>query len=392
MRTAITNIGTVVSGLWRAPFIEEDTIVCDGGLIESVDSGVDLGDCDVVIDAGGATVIPGLIDSHVHVAFGDFTPRQNTIGYLESYVHGGTTTVISAAEAHIPGRPRDAAGVRSLAVAAHKCFENFRPGGMRVHAGSLILEPTLTQGDLERARAEGVWLCKAGFGAVSLAADYIELVAMAKKAGLLTTLHTGGCSIPGTFPVTGQDLLDIQPDISFHINGGPVAIDDKYFVPVIRDTQIAMQICTAGNLRTAILCTQLVQENDAFDRFIIGTDTPTGSGVMPLGLLYTIANIAALGGVDPVDLIAACTGNVAAIYGLDSGVIAAGKAADLVVIDAPGGGTRDSALAALTNGDPCAIGAVVTDGVPRFVGRSRNTPPTTRPVTVRRSNVLMTFA
>ncbi len=392
MRTAVTNIGTVVSGLWRDPFIHADTVVCDGGSIESVGSGIDLDDCDVVIDAGGATVIPGLIDSHVHVAFGDFTPRQNTIGYLESYVHGGTTTVISAGEAHVPGRPRDAAGVRSLAVAAHKCFENFRPGGMRVHAGSLILEPTLTQDDLERARAEGVWLSKAGFGAVSRASDYIELVAMAKRAGLLTTLHTGGCSIPGTFPVTGQDLLDIRPDISFHINGGPVAIDDRYFIPVIRDTEIAMQICTAGNLRTAILCAQLVREHDAFDRFIIGTDTPTGSGVMPLGLLYTIANVAALGGVDPVDLIAACTGNVAAIYGLDNGVIAAGRAADLVVIDAPGGGTRDTALLSLANGDPCAIGAVVTDGVPRFVGRSRNTPPTTRPVTIRRSNVLATFA
>jgi enamidase len=392
VRTAVTNIGTMVSGSWREPFLDADTIVCDAGSIVAIGHGLTLDDCDVVIDAGGATVIPGLIDSHVHVAFGDFTPRQNTIGYLESYVHGGTTTVISAAEAHVPGRPRDAVGVRALAVAAHKCFENFRPGGMRVHAGSLILEPTLDQHDLDQARRDGVWLCKAGFGAVSRAADYIDLVAMAKRAGLLTTLHTGGCSIPGTFPVTGQDLLDIQPDISFHINGGPVAIDDRYFEPVISETAINMQVCTAGNLRTAILCAQLARQHDAFDRFIIGTDTPTGSGVMPLGMLYTMANIAALGHVPVTDLIAACTGNVAAIYGLDNGVIAVGRDADLVVIDAPAGGTRSTALAALENGDPCAIGAVVTDGVPRFVGRSRNTPPTTRPVTVSRTNVLATYA
>ena len=36
---------------------------------------------------------------------------------------------------------------------------------------------------------------------------------------------------------------------------------------------------------------------------------------------------------------------------------------------------------------PVAIGAVITDGIPRFVGCSRNTPPTTRPVTVARCEV-----
>ena len=61
-------------------------------------------------------------------------PLQNTVGYLESYVHGGTTTMLSAGEVHIPGQPNDVAGVKALAVAAHKCYENYRPGGMRVHA------------------------------------------------------------------------------------------------------------------------------------------------------------------------------------------------------------------------------------------------------------------
>ena len=77
MRTAITNIGTILSGDWRAPFAEGDAVVCDGGLIASVDSsdGVDLDGCDVGSMAAGPGA-PGLIDSHVHLAFGDFTPRQ----------------------------------------------------------------------------------------------------------------------------------------------------------------------------------------------------------------------------------------------------------------------------------------------------------------------------
>src|SRR6185503_14275272 len=117
--------------------------------------------CDVVIDADGATAIPGLIDSQVHNTFGDYTPRQKTVGFLESYTHGGVTTCISASEVHVPGRPRDPAGVKALAIAAHKSFETYRPGGMRVHAGSIILEPGLTQADFAELANEGVWLAKA---------------------------------------------------------------------------------------------------------------------------------------------------------------------------------------------------------------------------------------
>ena len=65
--------------------------------------------------------------------------------------------------------------------------------------------------------------------------------------------------------------------------------------------------------------------------------------------------------------------------------------ADIVLIDAPLGGTQVDALAALKNGDPCAIGAVMTAGVPRFVGRSNNTPPPIREIRVLRSSVMDMF-
>ena len=131
MRVAIVNIGTIVSGDWRDPLARGDTIVTRDGRIERVGtaSAQEVEACDVVIDAGGATAIPGLIDSHVHITFGDYTPRQQTVGYLESYVHGGVTTAISASEVHVPGRPRDAEGVKALAVAAHKCFDGYRHPG-----------------------------------------------------------------------------------------------------------------------------------------------------------------------------------------------------------------------------------------------------------------------
>src|SRR5215218_8498324 len=200
MKVAIVNLGQIVSGDWREPYTAGDTIITEGERIAAVGvaSARAVESADVVIDAGGMTAIPGLIDSHVHVTFGDYTPRQRTVGYLESYLHGGVTTAISASEVHVPGRPRDPEGVKALAVAAMKCFEHLRPGGMRVYAGSIILEPGLVEADFREIADKGVWLAKAGFGAVKTAFDYVPMVAAAKKCGMVTTLHTGGSSIPGS--------------------------------------------------------------------------------------------------------------------------------------------------------------------------------------------------
>src|SRR2546430_17622841 len=163
-------------------------------------------DCDVVIDADGATAIPGLIDSQVHNTFGDYTPRQKTVGFLDSYVHGGVTTAISASEVHVPGRPTDPEGVKALAVAALKSYEKYRPGRRRVYAGSMILEPGLREEDFKEVAAKGVWLTKAGFGAVETPFDYVPLIAWAKKHGMITTVHTGGSSIPSSAGISAEHL------------------------------------------------------------------------------------------------------------------------------------------------------------------------------------------
>lgn len=101
MKTALVNIGAIVTGDWREPIAEGDGILMDGDTISAVGtlSAGQVDNADVVVDAGGAVAIPGLIDSHVHVTFGDYTPRQRTVGYLEGYVHGGVTTAVSASEA-----------------------------------------------------------------------------------------------------------------------------------------------------------------------------------------------------------------------------------------------------------------------------------------------------
>ena len=384
MKTAIVNLGVILTGDWREPRAPGDSIVMDEGRIVHVGTAAasQIAACDVVIDADGATAIPGLIDSHVHITFGDYTPRQRMVGFLESYVHGGTTTSISASEVHVPGRPKDPEGVKALAVAAMKCFENYRPGGMRVCAGSVILEPGLKEQDFEELARKGVWLAKAGFGAFDTPFDYAPLVRWAEQHGMITTVHTGGASIPGSSGIWADHLIAMQPDVSFHVNGGPIAMPDRDFPRLVQDTSIALQVCTAGNLRTCLWTAQLLKDAGQFERLLVATDTPTGSGVMPLGMLYTISHLASLAKIPVEWAIAAATGNNAEVYRLNSGYLRPGRDADVVVIDACAGGSQDNALDALRNGDIAAVAAVVSDGIPRFVGRSRNTPGSIKNVRV----------
>jgi enamidase len=396
LRVAIVNIGTIFSGDFVEPYVVGDSLLSNDGVITKVGSlsVQDVQSADVVIDADRATAIPGLIDSHVHLTFGDYTPRQKTVGFLESYVHGGVTTSITASEVHVPGRPKDPAGVKALAIAAHKSFKNFRPGGMRVHGGSLILEPGIVKKDIIDLTEEGVWLAKAGFGAFESPFDYVPMIKWAKDSGMITTVHTGGSSIPGSSGIWAEHLLTMQPHVSFHVNGGPVAMPEIGFGRLVNESSIALQVCTAGNLRTTLLVADLLRSSREYNRLLIATDTPTGSGIMPLGMLYTISHLASIGQPPiPVEwAIAAATGNNAKTYRLNSGFLREGCDADIVIIDACAGGSQDNAADALRNGDMVAVAAVITSGIPRFVGRSRNTPASIRTVKVVENRIPQDFS
>ncbi|MFI7616597.1 amidohydrolase family protein [Nonomuraea terrae] len=384
-RTAIVGIGDSHAGDLAGSPIGGDAIICEDGVISWIGPAeqADLGGCTTVLDAGGAAVVPGLIDSHVHVTFGDYTPRQRTVGFLESYLHGGMTRAISASEVHVPGRPTDVVGVKALAIAAQRCFLDYRPGGVTVHAGSVILEPGLTADDFAELYAAGVRLAKGGFGAFAGPRDYAPVVRAAREAGLVVMVHTGGGSIRGSLElIDARALLEMRPNVLGHVNGGPTSLSPEENAELVaHGHDMALQLVQAGNLKSALHITELALENGAAHRLLIASDTPTGTGVIPLALLRTMAELVSLGPLDPAQAIAAATGNVADTYGLDAGRVAVGRPADFVVLDAPLGSRAADWRGALEVGDLPAVSAVVTQGEVRFV-RSRNTPPARRPARV----------
>jgi enamidase len=371
----IVNIGALATGILAMPRLEAEAILVDGGRIAAIGaaSRVAARGAEVVVDCQGTTVLPGLIDSHCHVVLGDYTPRQKTVDFLDSYVHGGITSVVSAGEGvHAPGRPHDPAASKALAIAAAKCFAHFHPNGMKVNAGSVVLEPGLTDEDFADMAKHGVRHAKYGFGGYAHPRDGEPDIRRAQKHGLCVMSHSGGNSIPGSSPITHDVLLHLRPDVCGHVNGGTTSLDEAGLAEIVAATDMALQIVQAGNLRSALHVLDLARKHGAMARVCLASDTPTGTGVMPLGVLKTVCEVASLGGLSPEEAIALATGNNARAFRVPTGTIAVGEPADLVVCDAPAASLARTGFDAIARGDIPGISCVIIDGQVR-VGRSRNT-------------------
>ncbi len=377
MRTLIRNLGAIATGDIDAPLADADSILIADGRIEALGRGLDDQGVDQVIDAKGSTAIPGLIDSHAHPVFGDFTPRQQTQNFIESGLHGGVTTVISAGEVHLPGRPKDVVGLKALAIVAAKAWGALRPAGVKVHGGAPILELGLEEHDFAVMAAGGVRLVgEIGLGSVKTGEQAAPMVAWAKQHGMTVTFHTGGPSIAGSNPIAADAVLEARPHIVGHVNGGTTPMSDGDIERVV-DTDMAIEIVHCGNGRAALHALQIASAGGGLGRVIIGNDAPSGTGVVPLGILRVIAHLASLGGAGPELAVAMATGNTARVHKLDVGVLASGRAADIVLCDAPVGSSASSALEALGVGDLPGISMILIDGAVQ-IGRSRNTPPAGR--------------
>lgn len=373
-RTLIKNIGVFLTGDIAKPIADSDCLLIEDGLIV----GTAYGDADRVIDAAGCGIAPGLIDGHCHPVFGDWTPRQNQIGWIEMNVNGGVTSFISAGEVHLPGRPKDAEGVKALAMLAQRCFANFRPLGAKVIAGAPVPELDFGREFYQGIKDAGIrHIGEIGLGTVAKGADAARVTAWCREIGIETIMHVGGPSIAGSHHVRADDVLEAQPDVLSHINGGPTSNPHEDIRQLCREASGALEVVHNGNEKSALVALDEALKNNRLNDFLIGTDAPAGSGVQPNGMLRMVTLLASIGGLPAEQAWCCASGNVAKKRGLEQGMLEVGRPADIVFMDRPSGSEGTNVLDAIAVGNIPGIASVMIDGKLR-TARSRSTPPSDR--------------
>ena len=335
-KLVIKNIGMILSGKLEQPILDGDCIVSIDGKISAIGYEKDLNtdQPDQVINANGVTISPGLIDSHIHPVVGDYTPRQQQLHWIDSTLNGGVTTLISAGEVHMPGRPKDIVGLKAMAIAAQRWYENFRPSGVKVLAGAPVIEHGMEEEDFKQLSDAGVKLLgEVGLGSVKDGPTAKKMVQWARKYGMQSTIHTGGPSIPGSGLIDKDVVLEADTDVIGHINGGHSALPDDQIVCLCESCQRSLEIVHNGNERAAILTLNTARELDQLDRIILGTDGPAGSGVQPLGILRMIAFLSSFGNIPAEVAFCFGTGNTSRNRKLDVGLMEAGYCADFLLMD-----------------------------------------------------------
>lgn len=390
-KLVIENIGLVLSGDLREPVLDADTIVIHGKTIFAVGrrADLDIENAARTIDARGTTVCPGLIDSHTHPTLGEHSPRTDNHSWIQHCMHGGTTTMISAGEVHVPGRPVDRIGVKALAIAAQRSFSRSRPSGVKMIAGAPLLEPELVEDDFREMAEAGIELIgEVGIGSVDDIGMAKTMVGWARKYGMRSLTHTGGPSIPSSRLMRAEEIIEIDPDVIGHINGGHTAFAHSEIRCLCKGCSRAIEIVHNGNSFAALYALRTAREMGQLDRIILGTDAPSGAGVPALGMLRMIALLSSFGEVPAEQAFCFATGNTAAVHRLNAGVVAPGRDADLVIMDRAQGTAGKTILESVELGDLPGIGMVIVDGE-ILAFPSRNTPPaTTLPTLQRRSGLI----
>ena len=298
-KLVVRNVGLLLSGDLDQPILDADTVVAIDGVIHAFGKhkDLDISGATTTVDAKGTALAPGLIDSHVHPVCGDWTPRQNQLGWIDSCLHGGVTTMVSAGEVHTPGRPKDIVGLKAMAIFAQRVFHAFRPGGVKVYAGAPVLEQGMVEDDFKELAAAGVkFLGEVGLGSVKDGTTGRRMVAWARKYGIQSTIHTGGPSIPGSSLIDKDMVLETDADVIGHVNGGHTALPDDQIIELCERSPRALEIVHNGNERAGLLALRTAKELKQLRRVILGTDSPAGSGVQPLGILRMISMLSSLGG------------------------------------------------------------------------------------------------
>ncbi len=375
----VQNIGEFFTGDIAAPTARVTSLLVEKGRIAALNPPTDT-KADVTVDAKHSAVLPGLVDGHVHPVMGEWTPTQDAIGWVGNYLHGGTTSMVSAGELHAPGLDYNNLTpdlVTSLAEVTRQTTGRIRWSNVKLHAGTVLLVPGMSETHFDRLAKVGAILAKFLFYPLHANPEEAKrYVRMCRERGMRTKIHTGGVSRSGVSQMCGFEVLSwLQPDIAAHISGGPIPMSDADLARVIDETSFALEVCTSGNYRSTLLAAKRLRASGQLARLTLGTDTPGGTGVIPRGMLRNICYLASVCELTPGEAVAVASGNTAKAHGLDVGFLRVGDPADFLICGPVEGSAGETLSDAITHGDLPGISYAFIDGMPVVSGRSEQTPP-----------------
>jgi enamidase len=381
--TRFRNIGVLLSGDIASPVHSATSVLVQGDRIAAI--GGD-GPADIDVDVRGATLAPGLWDSHIHPYFGEYSPRQDAFGTILRMVRSGVTSAVSAGSGHQPGmylpsgklpnvqskmhvalrgrpeRARDAAGTKANAIVATKAWRNARQAGLKLDAGTVFAEDGLTADDFAELQAAGVTRLKFQ-RPISRRADAEKYRQWAHDHGMRVLTHTGNRSLIKDVEEIGESLRVIRPDVASHVNGGPTPAPWPDVEWLATETPATLEICFIGNFPLAARVLRLALDRGEAQRVTIGSDLPGGTGVVPGAVLRTIQLLKHMVPELAVEaLVAMATGNTARAFGMEGGRVAVGQPADLVAWDPVDGSVTDTFVDCVEYGDRAYPGLVMIDG------------------------------
>lgn len=378
-KVLIKNIDKIISGDLNKGIVPGDAVLVENGLISGVgfESKLDIKSVEKVVDANGSTVIPGLIDSHIHVWLEDYCPSAGGINrWMEGNLSVGITTMITA-EVNRMGTVKDVPYMKSLAILGHKKWKAYKPGGyQKIEGGALVYVDGLTEQDFKELSDMGIFLiAEAGAGGIADPDKIKHYVEWSKKYRMLVSMHFGGVSIIGGTTTGFNYAKEIKPDIFAHVNGGPTACPYEDCQKVVTELDGALEMSWNGNTKVMYDLMEFIKEKKQLHRVILGSDSPTGQGYSAFAIHQMINRVASIDGIPAQDAIAMATGTTADLFRLNRGKIEVGREADILIIDCPPDSAGDDALKAIEIGDQPAISMVMVDGhIVAVWGRATRSP------------------
>ena len=380
------NVGTLLSGDLACPVLAADSVYVEDGVIREIGTRLARdAEIELDVDVRGATLAPGLWDSHVHPYWGEYSPRQEAFGTIKRMVFSGVTSLVSAGPGHQPGmylpseklpnvqaksriaqagrpeRARDAAGTKALAITQTCAWRQHRPNHVKLYADVVFAEDGMVEEDFAELAEAGVRRLKFQ-RPISRRADAERYCRWAHDHGFLTMTHTGNRSLIKDVEDTGESFRVIRPDAALHINGGPTPAPWSALEWIITDTPATLELAFIGNLAIARRVLELARQRGELDRVVIGSDLPGGTGVVPGAILRTIQLLAHVSSVPVEQLVCMATGNTARRFGKSGGRVEVDQPADLVTWDPVDGSATDEFLDCVAYGDRAYPSLVMVDG------------------------------